>query len=158
MKRLILCAGKVRRPGWMTLDYDPQCKPDFLAAIPPLPFEVRATWWDAIEWVHGIGTFYPWEGEQLLGEIRECLTKDGVLTLEQPNLEEVARGILMREEYVWWMFGDPSLQQSGMMNRWAYSPNSLVALLRKAGFSRIAVMPAQYHGALQRDFRVEAQK
>jgi hypothetical protein len=114
--------------------------------------------WDVIEWVHGVGTFYPWDAEAILADVIRCLSPDGVLVLEQPDLVEVAQSILSREELVWWMFGDPSHRSPGMMNRWAYSRNSLVGLLRRVGFSRITVTPARYHGALRRDFRVEAQR
>jgi SAM-dependent methyltransferase len=56
---------------------------------------------------------------------------------------------------VWWLFGDPAHRMPAMMNRWAYSPDSLSTLLKESGFNRISVMAAQYHNP-RRDFRIEA--
>lgn len=157
MNRLILCAGRVRRPGWKTLDADPDVGPDILAHVPPLPADVKQRQWDTIEWIHGVGTFDPWVAEVLLADLREVLAPDGILVLEQPDLREGAVAVLENPNMAWWLFGDPSHRDPNMMNRWAYTPETLSNLLRKIGFSRVTVGPAQYHGRLKRDFRIEAQ-
>lgn len=145
--RLILCAGIVRRAGWLTLDIKGG---DFTATIPPLPSEVKAVLWDEIEWVHGVGSFLPWVAESILKEIREVLGTGGKLVLEQPNFD-------IAKNRVEWVFGDPSHKDSLIMNRWAYTPGTLGDLLEKVGYHSIRLLPAQYH-VPDRDFRMEAYK
>lgn len=153
--KLILCAGPTRRSGWQTLDSSPVHGPDICATIPPLPPVVKLIKWDAIELVHGITSFYPWEAQQLLGEIRNVLEPDGVLILEQPDVDIVAASLIGSSAKVRWMFGDPSYKDPAFMNKWGYTPASLTAALNEAGFTRIEVKPAQYH-LPSRDFRIEA--
>jgi hypothetical protein len=143
--RLMLCAGITRRDGWKTLD----CKSghDFIATIPPLPDAVKQTNWDEIEWVHGITSLYPWDGFAVLKEIRGVLSENGKLVLEQPDFRKA-------KDRVEWLFGDWTLQEPLIMNKWSYSPESLTAQLKRAGYSRIEILPAQHH-VPSRDFRVE---
>lgn len=145
MNLLMLCAGDARREGWRTLDARGG---DFIAKIPPLPASVKLIAWDEIEWIHGVGSFYPWDAAALLEELRNCLAPDGRLSLEQPDW----RKAVSRVE---WLFGDPSLKEPLIMNRWAYTPESLAAAVHAAGFSRVEILPAQHH-VPARDFRVEA--
>lgn len=148
MNRLMLCAGASRRDGWKTLDANPKHEPDFLATIPPLPDSVKAVAWDEIEWIHGITSFYPWEGAQILKELKAVLVPGGKLILEQPDFNKVGQ----RPE---WIFGDPSLTNPLHMNKWAYTPATLTAAMHKAGFSIIAIRVALHH-LPERDFRIEA--
>jgi hypothetical protein len=103
--------------------------------------------WEEIELIHGITSFYPWEAETLLREIRQSLAPGGKLVLEQPDFRKCDR--------VEWIFGGPEFQEPLHMNRWAYSPNSLEALLREVGFEHCRQMEAQHHMP-NRDFRIEA--
>lgn len=146
--KLILCSGQTRREGWKTLDANPKNEPDFLAVIPPLPSEVKAVVWDEIELVHGITSFYPWEAETLLKELREVLSPGSKLVLEQPDLRKASHKVE-------WLFGDPSARNPLHMNRWAYDPESLLAALALAGFKRVDILTARHHEPA-RDFRAEA--
>lgn len=150
--RLMLCAGSGRRPGWKTLDISGA---DFNATIPPLPPEVRAIQWDEIELIHGITSFYPWEAAKLLAEIQECLTSEGRIVLEQPNVEYVLGDLASGRGALSWLFGDPHFQNPAHMNKWAYSPRTLRCMLEYCGFSLVDECPAQHHNP-QRDFRMEA--
>lgn len=155
MKRLMLCAGPVRREGWKTLDSNAAFGPDYLATIPPLPASVTRQQWDEIEWIHGITSFYPWEAKQLLTDLRAVLVPGGKLVLEQPDASTVAAAVLTDPDLVRWFFGDPAFRNPAHMNKWAYSPETLYALLREAGFERI-VQTAALHHEPARDFRLEA--
>lgn len=155
MNRLMLCAGSMRRPGWKTLDADPKHAPDFLASIPPLPDAVKAQKWDEIEWIHGITSLYPWQAVQVLQEIRAVLAPGGRLVLEQPDARDAAERILAGDGSPQWLFGDPSHREPLIMNRWAYTPDSLRGLLREVGFGCVAQAVAQHHVPM-RDFRMEA--
>ena len=148
MNRLMLCAGPTRRIGWKTLDANPECNPDVIASIPPLPSEVSRQLWNEIEWIHGITSFYPWDAKSLLEELRAILATDGKLVLEQPDF----RKAVSREE---WLFGDPTFRNPLHMNRYAYAPDTLTRLLTDAGFARIEILEAIHHNP-SRDFRLEA--
>jgi hypothetical protein len=144
---LMLCAGIHKRQGWVTMDGDPSTHPDICGIMPPLPLPISMVKWDRIEWIHGVGSLYPWDAEQVLRELRTVLKPDGVLILEQPNLEKC--------ETPAWIYGDPTQHNPLIMNRWAYTPGSLIDLLEECGFSSAEVMTAQYH-VPSRDFRIEA--
>lgn len=143
--RLMLCAGIFRRPGWKTLDIKGG---DYQAEIPPLPKELYEVGWDAVEWIHGIGSFYPWQGERLLLEIRSILVVGGVLILEQPHFEKT-------KSRVEWVYGDPTFEDPYHMMKWAYTPDTLGDLLEKTGYHSIQRLPAEYH-VPDRDFRMVA--
>lgn len=143
MNRLLLCAGDRRRPGWKTLDVE---NADYLAKLPPLPkFDVL---WDEVEWVHGITSFYPWEAVQILTELRPAIREGGKLVLEQPDFRKAIQDVR-------WLFGDPTFMNPFHMNKWAYTPESLVDLLSHVGFSHVRVLEAEHH-IPWRDFRIEA--
>lgn len=145
----MLLAGGTIRPGWKTLDAKGSV--DYLATIPPLPAEVKAVRWDAIELIHGIASFYPWDADKLLREIRSVLSPDGVLVLEQPDFILA----LQQGGRVEWLFGDPEPRDPLHMVKWSYTPESLSDLLWRCGFRRVEVKPAVHH-IPARDFRIEA--
>jgi len=149
MKKLMIGAGVHRRHGWMVLDANPQAGGDYIATIPPLPDAVKAIKWDEIEWIHGITSLYPWDAETVLAELRSVLSPGGKLVLEQPHFHQA-------KERLEWIFGDAaSFKNPLLMNRWAYTPESLVNALRVAGFGSCEILPAQHHKP-ERDFRIEA--
>ncbi len=144
----MLCAGGVRRSGWKTLDVKGG---DYTAMIPPLPSEVMNTPWDEVELIHGITSFYPWDAHLLLRDVWRCLREGGKLVLEQPDFTKA-------KEKVEWLFGDGALIDPMHMNKWAYTPGTLVEALRNVGFKKdITIHPAQHH-VPSRDFRLEAIK
>lgn len=144
----MLGAGRQRRDGWMTLDANPKVEADFTALIPPLPAAVQAIRWDEIEWIHGITSLYPWDAEILLKELHSVLEPGGKLILEQPHFYSAI-------ENVEWLFGDPRFADPLHMNHWAYTPDTLAALLKSAGFSTIDLLSPLHHNPA-RDFRLEA--
>lgn len=156
MNRLLLGSGPAKREGWYTLDANEAHQPNFRAAIPPIPEAVKAIQWDVIEWIHGVGSLYPWDAKEALAELRECLAPGGTLVLEQPDLSKVAAHLSTDLSLVWCLHGDPALQDPLHMNRWTYTQQELCKLLRSCGYSLTVVKPPQYHGAAWRDFRVEA--
>lgn len=166
MKKLLLCCGPTRPPGFVRLDVNPEHEPDILAAIPPLPADARGPW-DEIDLIHGIEHFWLWDAAPLLRECYDVLNPGGVLVLEQPNIAAAARVFLgldppqykgILESAMWPLYGDPAHRDTGYMHRWGYTPETLPALLREvAPWSSIKVLPQVYHAyAMGRDFRVEA--
>ncbi len=168
MNCLTIAAGPDRRSGWKTLDANPANEPDFVASVPPLPEAVRLVSWDEIELIHGIEHFFAWDAAALLREIHEVLRPDGLLTLEQPNIEFCARVLLGLENLpygspgqfdMWGLYGDPNHRNPLMGHHWGYTPRTLAEALIAAGFNRdkIVQQPARHHRP-GRDFRIEARK
>lgn len=166
MNKLLLCAGPDKPEGYVSLDANPENNPHIVATVPPLPTAVKMFHWDLVELIHGIEHFHLWEAEQLLREIYECLAPEGVLVLEQPNIEFAAEVLLGRRAPItptpegsdmWAFYGDPSHRNPLMGHHWGWTPTTLTKALRKAGFEKITVVPAHYHYR-ERDFRVEAVK
>ncbi len=161
--KLSIGAGVIRRGGWVHLD---AVGGDITAIIPPLPAAVTNRKWDEVEMIHVLEHFYPWDAAALLRDIRGILEPGGKLVIEVPNLRfacEVLAGVRSAldgmapgQSDMWVLYGNPELLEPLQMHRWAYTPETLSAALRSAGFSRVDVLPAQYH-VPERDFRIEAQ-
>jgi hypothetical protein len=94
--------------------------------------------------------------DPVLTELMDCLSSDGLLILEQPDLEKVVLGLRKDLSLVWWIHGDPSLRDGLHMIRWSYTQEGLCGLLRSCGYSSAEAKPPQHHGGTWRDFRVEA--
>lgn len=151
MRRLLLCAGGMRREGWTHHDGKERPGIEIVGLIPPLPKEITSRKWDVIEWIHGPASVNPWELILILQGVKFCLAFDGILIMETPNID-----LCMRTGKIEWVFGDPGPEQDLHMNKWGYSPSSLVATCRKVGFTRYSILPAQHH-VESRDFRIEVQ-
>ena len=155
--KLLFCAGAQKRKGWRSHDGNPESGADIIATVPPLPPAIRAVEWAEIEWIHGVGTFYPWVGREILAELRDVLIPAGKLVLEQPDARMAAKMMLADPRFAWCMFGDPSHKDPSMMNAWAYTPAELRGILLDLGFRRVEILPALWHNG-KRDFRLEAIK
>lgn len=155
--RLLFCAGAEKRAGWLSHDGNPESGADIVGMVPPLPTAIRAVGWVEIEWIHGVGTFYPWIAREILAELRGALLLGGKLVLEQPDARAAARMMLNDNRLVWCMFGDPSYRDPSRMNAWAYTPAELRGILLELGFRRVEILPALHHNG-SRDFRLEAIK
>jgi hypothetical protein len=147
--KLMLGSGIFRRQGWLTLDVNPEHNADFIKAIPPVPDEVKAIRWEELEWIHGVTYLYPWDANSVLEDLAKIIRPGGRLILEQPNFE-IAKATVAG------VFGNAEhIKNPLLMNRWAYTPESLEELLFDCGFKIVEVMPAQHH-IPGRDFRIEA--
>ena len=168
MSKLIVCAGRTKRAGWVTLDCNARTAPDIVATIPPLPDSVLAERWEAIELIHGIEHFYRWQAIDLLRSFYGILQPGGQLILEQPNIAYAARVLLglvdpprdHPEQFSMWpLYGDPGHRSEWFCHRWGYTPESLRESLLLSGFKpkQIEEKPARHHFPI-RDFRMIATK
>ena len=163
--KLLLCSGPGEINGeWVRLDADPLCTPDILATIPPLPFKVLWEGWDEIALIHGIEHFYLWDAEELLRECRAALNQGGKMILEQPNILFAAHVLIgdiapltgtVGQSDMWPLYGDPTHRNPLFCHRWGWTPKSLTAALKKAGFGLVVETEPQTH-LKERDFRLEA--
>jgi predicted SAM-dependent methyltransferase len=166
VNQLLLGSGSWHWPGWVTVDANPENQPDILAVLPPLPAEVTGVMWDRILASHFIEHLHRWDALTLLKQCYACLKPDGVLTLEQPNIDycmKVAVGMIAVPEgrdweqfSLWGIYGAPN-GNPWDGHKWGYTPASLTQLLTEVGFDsrKLVIRPGQYHEP-QRDFIVEA--
>lgn len=164
--KLMIGAGRTRRPGWTTLDADPKSGADIIATVPPLPASVTVRQWQIVEMIHFLEHLYLWDSRALLRECRQILAPGGRLVIEVPNIAYAAKVLLglqrpprgaVGQFDMWPLYGDPSHCNPLFGHRWGYTPESLMEELVAAGFRRngITVMRARHHFPV-RDFRAEA--
>lgn len=164
--KLMIGAGRTKRPGWTTLDADAKSRADVIATVPPLPERVKRDGCEAIEMIHVLEHFYLWDARVLLRECLEVLKPDGKLIIECPNilyaakvmcgLQKPPRGAAGQFD-MWPLYGDPSHRNPLFGHRWGYTPKSLTEELVAAGFQpeRVSIVSAKHHFP-GRDFRLEA--
>jgi predicted SAM-dependent methyltransferase len=157
VKKLLLCSGPRQSPygedGWFRVDSNPVVRPDLLASVPPIPYELRERGpWDIIALIHGIEHFYRWEAPEVMRGCWELLSPGGQLILEQPNLEKCMD---TSERSMLGLYGEQSYKEPTLVHRWAYTPDTLTELALQAGFAKTVIEPARFHFP-PRDFRLVA--
>lgn len=94
--KISLGAGGVRLPGWIHVDFDPECRPDVRADLSaPLPFADQSAAYLHSEDFIGQLTFAQARG--FLGECYRILKPGGVLRLLTPDLDQLVRMYLARD-------------------------------------------------------------
>ena len=140
--------------------------PDFVADIRDLR-KIKSSIADEILAVHVIEHFYYWEVVPLLKSWRRLLKPGGKLILECPNLLYACQVILKNpakfsqpgpagQMSMWPLYGDPRWRDPLMCHKWAYTPDSLMAVLHEAGLMRAQQEPAQFKLREPRDMRITA--
>lgn len=111
---------------------------------------------------HFIEHVFSWEAPAVIAEFRRLLKPGGLLVLECPNLELAARNLLAGMKEQMWMFpfyGDPLHKDPFMCHKFGYTPASLEAMVKQAGFTAVKHRAPITHGArINRDMRLEARK
>jgi len=159
--KVMIGAGRSKRAGWLRLDADERARPDILATVPPLPEEVRGA--DAFELIHVFEHFYLWDARDLLGTFFDFLSPGGELIIECPDLDSAvaalsgASGKPKMQWGMWVLYGDPGQRNPWYGHRWAWTPETLTAELRAAGFETIRSERPKHH-VPDRDFRLVATK
>ena len=98
---------------------------------------------------------------------RRLLKPGGKLILECPNLlyacQMIVENPAMRSQAdkagqmsMWPLYGDPSWKDPLMCHKWAYTPESLMAVLDEAGYQQAKQEPAQFKLREPRDMRITA--
>ena len=166
-KRLNLGCGDKILEGYVNVDVAPSRggrAPDVICDLHDLArFESGSV--DEILSVHVVEHFWRWEVIGVLKEWVRVLKPGGTMILECPNLISACEAVLADPERatlpglegqrsMWVLYGDPSWKDPLMCHRWAYTPQSLGAVMHEAGFTQIRQEPAQYKLREPRDMRV----
>lgn len=164
--------AKCKAQGFVTLDANPDCDPDYVCEVPPLPIIGR---WDYIEALHFWEHIYLWQAEELAKQLFDALAVNGVLALEMPNLRKCCEYFLDPEPpmlidapyhpdprlSMWGIYGaqeDPKWAGNiWQVHKWGYTPETIKAQLERAGFAKVRMRPTTT-GIAIRDMRVEAHK
>lgn len=156
--RLNIGCGNKLLEGFINIDLDGE--PDVKSDVTELPFEDNYA--DSAIAIHVLEHIWRWKALATLKEWYRVLKPGGVLILELPDLHKCCRAILKGKEDrhgLWGLFGDPNYQSELMSHKWAYEPEELRSLVKKAGFKRSVVRNPQYHGRREyRDMRLECFK
>lgn len=166
MKLNIGCGGR-RIPGFTGVDAVERPAADIVARADSIQLPNESV--DEIMAIHLFEHFYRWECEVVLAEWHRLLKPGGLLVLELPDLKKACKNVLdnvMRggkdpdQLTLWALYGDPRQSDPYMAHRWAWSPESLGALLMANGFADLRQEPPQFHpaGREHRDMRIVARR
>lgn len=172
--KINVCSGRHVLEGWTNVDAvvsnHPKArgrKPEILADMRSIPLPDACA--DELMCIHGIEHVLPWEADVALAEWRRLLNPGGLLVIECPDLIKCCQNVLSGytvpgkhpDQYgLWGLYGNTEERDPFMTHRYAYSPASLSAKLRAAGFVDIAEGVPEWHagGRQQRDMRITARK
>lgn len=166
--------ANIRRNGYILIDAQPGG--DYQGVVPPLPDEVSAMRFEMVEAYHFWEHLYLWQAEALAREVFAVLEPGGLFVLELPNLARCAAMLLDPESVpkksdapavpdprftVWGIYGAQSDQKhignTHQAHKWGYTPESLTAQLKAAGFKSVQEEPVT-RGQVERDMRLVAVK
>lgn len=165
--RLNLGCGDKILAGYINIDTASSRKdkkPDIVADIRNLK-NIKTGIADEILSVHVIEHFYYWEVVPLLEGWKRLLKPGGKLIIECPNLLHACQMIINNPQQasrpdqhgqmsMWPLYGDPSWKDPLMCHKWAYTPESLKAVLSQAGFVDVKQEAAVYKLREPRDMRI----
>lgn len=163
--RLNIGCGARRIEGYTGVDAVARSGADIIARADEIPLDDGSV--EEIMAIHLFEHFYRWECEKALAEWRRLLRPGGRLVLELPNLvkccENVISGRAGKEPdqlSMWGLFGDPRQSDPFMAHRWAWTPDTLRAVLEANGFHRVGEEPTVFHpaGRAHRDMRIVAER
>lgn len=171
LKKLNLGCGDKILPGYINVDVAGSRqgrKPDVLCDLRRLkPFADNEI--DEILSVHVVEHFWRWEIVDVVKEWVRVLKPGGMMVIECPNLLTACQEIMQNPDTaigpgkegrrsMWVLYGDPAWKDPLMMHRWAYTPESLMQLMREAGLVNLRQEPAQFKLKEPRDMRIVGEK
>ena len=170
MKKLHLGCGPDKRKGWINVDINPSVKPDIVSRADKLPM-IQSGTIDVIESCHMFEHFTYHQAIAALTEWHRVLKRGGKLMLELPNIENCFKMLGKHKANKGFDLGmvgiyghPPMVKSDGLFqtHKWGWTPETLKAELKKAGFYRIKKVPITQTWRLaaktDRDMRLESIK
>ena len=165
--RLNIGAGSRRLDGYTGVDITPRPAADIVAPAHEIPLADGSV--EEIIAIHLLEHLYPWDAPVALKEWHRLLKPGGLLVLELSNLRKCCQNIVdgradqgkdPRQLGMWGIYGDDRYEDPFMLHRWGFTPESLIQLLKGAGFVGAVETPTRFHpvGRIARDMRIEARK
>jgi predicted SAM-dependent methyltransferase len=159
--RLNMGCGKKKKVGYLNVDVDVAVKPDIVVLLgPSLPFASGT--FSLIEAYHVVEHVYPWVSSDIFKEFWRILKPGGKVAIECPNIEAACGWLFQNSDYgpdsqmgMWAIYGDPNPENQLHMHKWGYTPVTLSACLKQAGFVGIKREVPETH-VPARDFRMAA--
>ncbi|MGH8019348.1 MAG: methyltransferase domain-containing protein [Opitutaceae bacterium] len=162
MKRVNLGSGTVSKPGFISVDADPDVCPDVVAPATKLPFENDSV--DVIEACHLIEHLLPWDVETAVKEWLRVLKPGGHVVVECPDLGKAVRWLSAHKDFSAFasrglrpLFGEVAGENAYMTHRWGFTPETLAYLFSHYGFDPVKIEKARAH-VPDRDLRAVAFK
>lgn len=168
--KLHVGCGSERRDGWVNVDARASVQPDVVAPADALPMFADDSV-DVIEACHLLEHLSVHEARRAVREWFRLLKHDGELLLELPNFDACVQLLGKHADAHGYdlamvgIYGWPiDVEQGGVaqMHKWGWSPESLGALLKDAGFTDVRTVPITQTwrpaARIGRDFRMRAVK
>ena len=165
--RLNLGCGDKILPGYINIDTASSRagkQPDLIADIRNLK-KIKTNVADEILAIHVIEHFFYWEVVPLLIGWKRILKPGGKLILECPNLIYACQVIIQDPSRrsqpgqagqlsMWSLYGDPAWEDPLMCHKWAYTPQSLMDVIKTSGLINPRQEKAQFKLREPRDMRI----
>lgn len=158
--KLDLGAGDKKNEGFISVGLEPGH--DVVTDLRKLP--LPDDYADEAMAIHVIEHFYLWDVVPALTEWKRVLKPGGLLVLELPDLYKCCVNFIRDfganpRNSLWGIYGDHRYDDPLMLHKNGYTPESLAALVREAGFVEIKATRPQFHARrYDRDMRIEARK
>ena len=154
-------SGPNPKEGYINVDLEPDYNPQVVAPATCIPLDSNSA--DVVESYHLIEHLGANEAEIALQEWFRLLKPGGQLIVECPDLKKVCQHLVDTDNYtnwshrgMWGLYGDTSHGEL-YGHKWGYTPTTLAAAMRRAGFNQITNLRALTHDP-ERDMRLEARK
>lgn len=159
--KLDLAPGDKTNAGYLRVGYSPDF--DFVCDVRELK-PIPDSFADEAMAIHVVEHLLPWELLGALVEWKRVLKPGGLLVLECPDLYKCCRNFVRDwgenpRSSILGIYGDPGYCDELMLHRYGYTPETLAAVVRKAGFIKVREKAPKFHARrLDRDLRLEARK
>ncbi len=156
--KLDIGAGNKSSEGWTSFGLEPHH--EIYGDVTDMPLDDDTV--DEARAIHVIEHVYPWDALRTLKEWLRILKPGGLLILELPDLAKCCANFLAGthpRKGILGIYGDIEGGDVLMLHKTGYTPQSLRALLREAGFTKVRQRLPEFHGKkYDRDMRLEARK
>lgn len=157
--KLNLGSGNKKIEGYTNVDLDGNA--DINADVCDIPIEDETV--SEILAIHILEHLERWLAPKALKEWFRLLKPGGLLIIELPDLIKCCENLIAgvrKEDSIYGLYGDPTMQNPLMCHRWAYSNEELSSMLKEVGFVNIEEKKPVFHCGKKRyrDMRIEAQK